>query len=749
MDKPVTHEIIVLVKDLLFPLAEKTRANASEFEKLLKEEMFDDLQYAQSLKRELDELQYDKTKFSNEYDLLLQECLSKDTLCVALSYMTDIDRYYEMACKYQEKVKECKCLKIELSKLHETVSKEDYHKLGTVRFSNDQFAPILGYGDLVQGNVTIKMGNDLLTGTRGSDLYTIALQESSLPTPIYFLVKASPTQAWLWHHRLFYLNFDTINLLSKNDIVKGLPKLKFVKDQLCSSCELGKAKRSSFKSLTITRSKKRLDLLHMDLCGPMRIESINGKKYILVIVNDFSRYTWTLFLRSKDETLEVLKDFLKMIQRKLQAQVITMKDKGDPCIFVGYSKTSKGYRVYNKRTRLIVESIHINFYEIKELSKASDYDNFGPVPQLKETSIKNLSKNYRNFPTTNNDPSSLKLVPNVSPPADKTGSSQQELDFLFNLLFEEYFTAGNQSVPKSSSLSDNATQQDTQPIANVQPTTKLITPITTAHVEENNTDQAEDAQFEPYEFINPFCIPPVQTRRQLTIDPEMCMFALTVSTAEPTNIKEAMADHAWIKAMSEELHQFDRLKVWELVDNPFGKTMIKLKWLWKNKKDEENTVIRNKERLVAKGYAQEEGIDFEESFAPVARLEAVRIFAYTTHKFFPIYQMDVKTAFLNGPLKEEVYVAQSEGFVDLDHPKKVYCLRKALYGLKQAPRAWHFQIHQYPQEVFYQSRPKYALEILKKHGMDKCDSLGTPMATKPKLDADLSGNPVNQHDIVV
>nr|GEW63055.1 hypothetical protein [Tanacetum cinerariifolium] len=153
---------------------------------------------------------------------------------------------------------------------------------------------------------------------------------------------------------------------------------------------------------------------------------------------------------------------------------------------------------------------------------------------------------------------------------------------------------------------------------------------------------------------------PVKTRRQLTTDPRMCMYALTVSTAKPKNIKEAMADFAWIKAMQEELYQFDRLQVWELVDKPFGKTVIKLKWLWKNKNDDDQTVIRNKARLVAKGYAQEEGIDFEESFAPVACLEA-----------------------------EEVYVAQPDGFVDPDHPEKVYRLRKALYRLKQAPRAWY------------------------------------------------------------
>nr|GEX17718.1 retrovirus-related Pol polyprotein from transposon TNT 1-94 [Tanacetum cinerariifolium] len=131
------------------------------------------------------------------------------------------------------------------------------------------------------------------------------------------------------------------------------------------------------------------------------------------------------------------------------------------------------------------------------------------------------------------------------------------------------------------------------------------------------------------------------------------------------------------------------LQVWKLVDKPFGKNVIKLKWLWKDKQDEDQTVIRNKARLVAKGYAQQEGIDFEESFALVARLEAVQIFvAYVVHKSFPIYQMDVKMAFLNGPLKEKVYVAQPDGFVDLDHSEKGYRLRKALYRLKQAPRAW-------------------------------------------------------------
>ncbi|GKB47993.1 retrovirus-related pol polyprotein from transposon TNT 1-94 [Tanacetum coccineum] len=208
--------------------------------------------------------------------------------------------------------------------------------LGTVKFGDDQIAPILGYGDLVQGKITIKRvyyvqglnhnlfsvgqfcdadlefafrkstcsirylkGNDLLTGSRGTDLYSITLQDTSTPNPICLMAKASSSQAWLWHRRLSHLNF------------------------------LGKAKRKYFKTKTTPSSKRRLQILHMDLCGPMRVESFNGKKYVLVIVDDYSRYTWTHFLRSKDETPEVLIDFLKLVQRGLHAQVRTVRTDKD------------------------------------------------------------------------------------------------------------------------------------------------------------------------------------------------------------------------------------------------------------------------------------------------------------------------------------------------------------------------------------------------------------------------------------
>ncbi|GKE66529.1 retrovirus-related pol polyprotein from transposon TNT 1-94 [Tanacetum coccineum] len=169
-----------------------------------------------------------------------------------------------------------------------------------------------------------------------------------------------------------------------------------------------------------------------------------------------------------------------------------------------------------------------------------------------------------------------------------------------------------------------------------------------------------------------------------------CYYDAFLTSVEPKNYKDALTQACWIKAMQEELHEFERLEVWELVPPPDKAFVISLKWIYKVKLDELGGILKNKARLVARGYRQEEGIDFEESFTPVARLEAIRIFlAFAAHMNMVIYQMDVKTAFLNGNLREEVYVSQPDGFVDPDKPNYVYKLKKALYGLKQAPRAWY------------------------------------------------------------
>ncbi|GKA22755.1 putative ribonuclease H-like domain-containing protein [Tanacetum coccineum] len=185
-------------------------------------------------------------------------------------------------------------------------------------------------------------------------------------------------------------------------------------------------------------------------------------------------------------------------------------------------------------------------------------------------------------------------------------------------------------------------------------------------------------------------------------DYQNCLFSCFLSQKEPKNVIQALADLSWIEAMQDELLQFKLQKVWTLVDLPKGNHTIKTKWVYRNKKDERGIVVRNKARLVAQGYTQEEGIDYDEVFAPVARIEAIRLFlAYASFMGFIVYHMDVKSAFLYGTIEEEVYVCQPPGFEDPQFPDKVYKVEKALYGLHQAPRAWYETLSTYLLENGY------------------------------------------------
>nr|GFC23300.1 retrovirus-related Pol polyprotein from transposon TNT 1-94 [Tanacetum cinerariifolium] len=273
-----------------------------------------------------------------------------------------------------------------------------------------------------------------------------------------------------------------------------------------------------------------------------------------------------------------------------------------------------------------------------------------------------------------------------------------ELDLLFEAMYDDYFggqpSANVENVPpaqetqvrQTSTASTSSADNDVDELnpnamvdgnTFVNPFANPSTNVAVASSSSQNVDPSNMHTFYqpyPHEFQWTKDHPleqvigepsrPVLTRNQLRSDGDMCIYALTVSTMEPKNVKEAMTDPAWIESMQEELLQFKRMDVWV-----------------------------NKSRLVVRGYRQEEGLDFEESFAPVVRMEAIRIFlAYAAHKSFTVFQMDVKTAFLHGSLKEDVYVCQPEGFIDADHPSHVYKLKKALYGLKQAPRAWYDEL---------------------------------------------------------
>ncbi|GJZ47642.1 retrovirus-related pol polyprotein from transposon TNT 1-94 [Tanacetum coccineum] len=229
---------------------------------------------------------------------------------------------------------------------------------------------------------------------------------------------------------------------------------------------------------------------------------------------------------------------------------------------------------------------------------------------------------------------------------------------------------------------------------------------------------------------------PVSTRLQLHEQALFCYYDAFLTSVEPKTYKDALTQSCWIEAMQEELNEFERLEVWELVPRPDKVMVITLKWIYKVKLDELGGILKNNARLVARGYHQKEGIYFEESFAPVARLDDIRIFlAFAAHMNMIVYQMDVKTEFLNNILREEVYVSQPDGFVDQDNPNHVYKLKKALYGLKQAPRAC-------PRGIFL-NQSKYALESLKKYGMESGDPVDTPMVEKSKLDEDPQGKAVD------
>nr|GEV70218.1 retrovirus-related Pol polyprotein from transposon TNT 1-94 [Tanacetum cinerariifolium] len=308
------------------------------------------------------------------------------------------------------------------------------------------------------------------------------------------------------------------------------------------------------------------------------------------------------------------------------------------------------------------------------------------------------------------------LIPDPVPAAPYVSPTNKDLEILFQPMFDEYLetpcverlVSPDPAVPLPVNTTPSSTTIDQDALC------PCHSPSSSAF-QSSSLLQGVAAESTIME-VNPFA--PIDN------DPFVNVFALEPSSkasssgdVEPKNFKTAITEDCWFQAMQDEIHKFDRLQEWKLIPRPDYLMIIALKWIYKIKLDEYGNVLKNKARLVAKGYQQEEGIDFKESFAMVSCVEAIRIFiANAASKNMIIYQMDVKMAFLNGVLKEEVYVSQTEGFVDPDHPTHVYRLKKALYGLKQAPRAW----------------------------MDSCDPVDTPMVDRLKLDEDPLGIPVDQ-----
>nr|GEX91694.1 Gag-Pol polyprotein [Tanacetum cinerariifolium] len=323
-------------------------------------------------------------------------------------------------------------------------------------------------------------------------------------------------------------------------------------------------------------------------------------------------------------------------------------------IFVGYAPSKKGYKIYNKRTQRIMKTIHIQFDELTE-----------PMAPVQLTPY---------VPPTNKDLEILfqpMFDKYLEPPrVERPVSSTLAVLVLLNIVGTPSSTTIAQDAPCPSHSPSSSTFQSPSSLQGVasEPTIMEDNPLTPV---DNNP------------FVNVFAPEPsseASLSGDLATDALWCFYNSVMSKVKPKNFKYAITEDCWFQAMQDEIHEFDRLQVWELVPRPNCVMIIALKWIYKIKLDEYGDVLKNKARLVAKGYRLEEGIDFEESFAPVARIKSIRIFfANAANKNMIIYQMDGMTAFRNGELKEEVYVSQPEGFVNPDHPTYVYRLKKALY----------------------------------------------------------------------
>ncbi|GJY68548.1 putative ribonuclease H-like domain-containing protein [Tanacetum coccineum] len=655
------------------------------------------------------------------------------------------------------------------------------------RFGNDHIARIMGYGDYQLGNVTIL--------------------------------------------RVYYVEVLEHNLFSVGQFCDADLEVAFWKNTCFIHNLEGKSKKSSHQPKAEDTNQEKLYLLHMDLCGLMRVtlrefyenvgilhqtsvartpqqnDVVERRNRTLIeaartmlIFSKASLFLWAEaintacytqnrslichrynktpyeFMQDKKPDLSFFHVFGALCFPTNDNDDLEKLDaKADIGIFIGYTPAKKVFRIYNKRTRKIIETIHVTFDEMT----AMDSEQFRSGPGL-----------HFMAPAT----SSSGLVPNPVSQQPCIPPPRGDWNRLFQPMFDEYFTplslasspvqevAAPRAVdladsPVSTSIDQDAPSSSTPSTQEQEQSPNICqgfeespkTPIfhddpLNESPHEESTSQGSSSNVRqshtPFEHLgkwtkghpianvigDPFRS--VSMRKQLQTDAMWCYFDAFLTSVEPKNFKQAMTEPSWIDAMQEEIHEFKRLQVWELVPCLYKVLLIKLKWIYKVKTDEFGGVLKNKARLVAQRFRQEEGIDFEESFAPVARIEVICIFvANAAHKNMTIYQMDVKTTFLNGELKEEVYISKPEGFVDQDNPSHVYKLKKGLLRSQTSTTCMMsfflgLQISQSSRDIFI-NQSKYAYEIIKKYGMLYSDFVDTPMVEKSKLDEDLQGNPVD------
>ena len=548
-------------------------------------------------------------------------------------------------------------------------------------------------------------------------------------------------QSWLWHKRYCHLNFQGLKLLKERNMVNGLPKLQHEKNS-CEGCIMGKQHKLPYPSGKSWRAKERLELIHTDICGPMKTTSLGQQRYFIIFIDDFTRMTWIYFLKEKSEAFTVFKRFKALVEKQSGRNIKCIRsDRGgeytsrqfeEYCkdegiwkqLTAGYSPQQNG--IAERKNRTIVEMARSMMNE-KGLPKTfwAEATNTAVyiLNRCPTKAVRNLTP-MEAWSREKPDVSHLRIFGSIGyvliPAEKRTKLDEKSTKCIFTGYTLEtkgyrlYNVETNKLVVSRDVLFDENAAWDwkEKKVEHVNQPSSLESSEEheDTHTEEaeQNPEQDQHTQTSESEEESP----PRKFRSMSDIY-QSCNFVVT----EPQNFEEAEKHEIWQKAMKEEMHMIDKNKTWELVDKPQGREIIKLKWIYKTKVNQNGEIQKHKARLVARGFTQKPGIDFSETFSPVARLETIRtLIALAAQKKWKIFQLDVKSAFLNGKLEEEIYVEQPQGFLVEGGENKVYRLLKALYGLKQSPRAWYKEIDKYFMKNGFQRSKNEATLYVKKQG---------------------------------
>nr|GEV01854.1 hypothetical protein [Tanacetum cinerariifolium] len=583
--------------------------------------------------------------------------------------------------------------------------------------------------------------------------------------------KATIDESNLWHRRLGHINFKTINKLVKGNLVKGLPTKVFENDHTCVACKKGKQHRASYSLLPI----------------PFWAEAVNTACYVQnrVLVTKPHKKTPYELLHSRTPSIGFMRPFgcLVTILNTLDP-LGKFQGKVDEGFLVGYSISSKSFRVFYSKTCIIQGTLHVNFLENKpnvagngptwlfDIDSLTMTMNYQPVTGENQTN----SGVDATFDGKDHDFDAKKHESEVVVSSRSSAQSRKQDDKTKKEAKGkspvESFTGYRDLNAEFEDCSDNSSNE-----VNAADVSKRTNDLDMPELEDITYSDDEyvdsvEADFNNLESSIPVSpIPTTRIHKDHHVSQIIGDLSLTTQTSSMTRVVKDQG--GLLQMFNNDFHTcmfacFLSQEV--LVDLPHGKRAIGTKWVYRNKKDKRGTVIRNKARLVARGHTQEGGNDYEEVFAPLARIKAIRLFlAYASFMGFIVYQMDVKSAFLYGTIEEEVYVCQPPGFKDLDHPDKVYEVVKALYGLHQAPRAWYETLATYLLENGFQrgiidqtlfikkqkgdillvkqkkdgifiSQDKYVVEILRKFGLTEVKSASTPIDIEKPLLKDPDGS---------